>query len=84
MQERLKELQEEALQAVDAAADLKKLNDIRVSYLGKKGPITEVLKGMGKLSAEERPKMGALANEVRDLISSKIEEKQQALEAACC
>ncbi|MDF1506954.1 phenylalanine--tRNA ligase subunit alpha [Robertmurraya sp. DFI.2.37] len=82
MQERLKELQEEALQAVDAAADLKELNDIRVSYLGKKGPITEVLKGMGKLSAEERPKMGALANEVRDLISAKIEEKQQALEAA--
>lgn len=82
MQERLKELQAEALEKVAQAADLKELNDIRVSYLGKKGPITEVLKGMGKLSAEERPKMGALANEVRDLISGQIEAKQSELEKA--
>lgn len=82
MQDRLKELQAEALEKVAAAADLKELNDVRVSYLGKKGPITEVLKGMGKLSAEERPKMGALANEVRDAISGQIEVKQKELEAA--
>ncbi|WP_423407607.1 phenylalanine--tRNA ligase subunit alpha [Heyndrickxia sp. MSNUG] len=82
MQERLKELQAEALEKVAAAADLKELNDIRVSYLGKKGPITEVLKGMGKLSAEERPMMGALANEVRDAIAGQIEVKQQELEEA--
>jgi phenylalanyl-tRNA synthetase alpha chain len=82
MQDRLKELQAEALEKVAAAADLKELNDIRVSYLGKKGPITEVLKGMGKLSAEERPKMGALANEVRDAISGQIEVKQKELEEA--
>jgi phenylalanyl-tRNA synthetase alpha chain len=82
MQDRLKELQAEALEKVTAAADLKELNDVRVSYLGKKGPITEVLKGMGKLSAEERPKMGALANEVRDAISGQIEEKQKELEEA--
>ncbi|MBN8200788.1 MULTISPECIES: phenylalanine--tRNA ligase subunit alpha [Bacillaceae] len=82
MQERLKELQTEALEKISTAADLKELNDIRVSYLGKKGPITEVLKGMGKLSAEERPKMGALANEVRDSISAGIEEKQKHLEEA--
>ena len=81
MQERLQELQAEALQKVAAAADLKELNDIRVAYLGKKGPITEVLRGMGKLSAEERPKMGALANEVREAIASQIEEKQAVLEA---
>lgn len=82
MQERLKELQQEALQAIEKAVDLQKLNDIRVSFLGKKGPITEVLKGMGKLSAEERPKMGALANEVRDAIAARIEEKNQILEEA--
>ncbi|PWW17255.1 phenylalanyl-tRNA synthetase alpha subunit [Cytobacillus oceanisediminis] len=82
MQERLKELQTEALEKISTAADLKELNDIRVSYLGKKGPITEVLKGMGKLSAEERPKMGALANEVRDSIAAGIEEKQKRLEEA--
>ncbi|WP_282173622.1 phenylalanine--tRNA ligase subunit alpha [Cytobacillus firmus] len=82
MQERLKELQTEALDKISTAADLKELNDIRVSYLGKKGPITEVLKGMGKLSAEERPKMGALANEVRDSIAAGIEKKQKHLEEA--
>ncbi|CAM3450440.1 phenylalanine--tRNA ligase subunit alpha [Aeromicrobium ponti] len=82
MQERLKELQTEALEKISTAADLKELNDIRVSYLGKKGPITEALKGMGKLSAEERPKMGALANEVRDSIAAGIEEKQKHLEEA--
>ncbi|TCJ03610.1 phenylalanine--tRNA ligase subunit alpha [Cytobacillus praedii] len=82
MQERLKELQTEALEKISQTSDLKELNDIRVSYLGKKGPITEVLKGMGKLSAEERPKMGALANEVRDAIAAGIEEKQKHLEEA--
>ncbi|MEP9409254.1 phenylalanine--tRNA ligase subunit alpha [Peribacillus frigoritolerans] len=80
MQERLLELQEEALQKVAAASELKELNEVRVAYLGKKGPITEVLRGMGKLSAEERPKIGALANEVREAIATKIEEKQKALE----
>ena len=82
MQERLLELQEEALQKVAAASELKELNDVRVAYLGKKGPITEVLRGMGKLSAEERPKIGALANDVREAIATKIEEKQKGLETA--
>ncbi|MEK4028590.1 phenylalanine--tRNA ligase subunit alpha [Pseudobacillus sp. FSL P4-0506] len=80
MEQQLKELQIEALAKVEAAEELKQLNDIRVAYLGKKGPITEVLKGMGKLSAEERPKMGALANEVRAAVASAIEGKQSALE----
>ncbi|WP_409302076.1 phenylalanine--tRNA ligase subunit alpha [Peribacillus sp. SCS-155] len=82
MQERLQELQSEALHKVSNASDLKQLNEIRVAYLGKKGPITEVLRGMGKLSAEERPRIGALANEVREEIASRIEEKQKALEDA--
>ncbi|WP_018662596.1 phenylalanine--tRNA ligase subunit alpha [Heyndrickxia acidiproducens] len=80
MEERLKELQTEALAKIETAADLKALNEIRVAYLGKKGPITEVLRGMGKLSAEERPKMGALANKVRAAIQTGIEHKQAALE----
>src|SRR4051794_8811101 len=80
MQERLKELQEEALQKVEQPASLKELNDIRVAYLGKKGPITEVLRGMGKLSAEERPKMGALVNVIRENIQSQLEQKQAVLE----
>lgn len=80
MEQQLKQLQTEALAQIETAADLKQLNDIRVAYLGKKGPVTEVLKGMGKLSAEERPKMGALANEVRGAIASAIEAKQTTLE----
>ena len=82
MKERLKELRQEAIAKVDAVSDLKGLNDIRVEYLGKKGPITEVLRGMGKLSAEERPLMGALVNEVRESITNKITEKQAELENA--
>nr|WP_238941760.1 phenylalanine--tRNA ligase subunit alpha [Bacillus sp. REN10] len=80
VEQQLQQLQTEALAQIETAADLKQLNDIRVAYLGKKGPVTEVLKGMGKLSAEERPKMGALANEVRGAIASAIEAKQTTLE----
>ncbi len=82
MQEKLKQLQEEALTKIEASADLKELNEIRVAYLGKKGPITEVLRGMGKLSAEERPKMGALVNVIREEIANSIEQKQAILEEA--
>ncbi|WP_078379465.1 phenylalanine--tRNA ligase subunit alpha [Sutcliffiella halmapala] len=82
MEERLKELETLALQQVSEAQDLKQLNEVRVAYLGKKGPITEILRGMGQLSAEERPKMGALANVVREAIAGKIEEKQAELEKA--
>ncbi|MDW6052815.1 phenylalanine--tRNA ligase subunit alpha [Bacillus paralicheniformis] len=80
MQEELKRLEKEAVEKVEAAGSLKEVNDVRVAYLGKKGPITEVLRGMGKLSAEERPKMGALANEVREKIAAAIAEKNARLE----
>ena len=50
------------------------LNQIRVEVLGKKGPITEVLRGMKDLSAEERPKVGSYANEIRDILTEAIEE----------
>ncbi|WP_017756063.1 phenylalanine--tRNA ligase subunit alpha [Calidifontibacillus oryziterrae] len=80
MQEQLKVLQTEALLKVEQAEDLKALNDIRIAYLGKKGPITEVLRGMGKLSAEERPVMGQLVNDVRAAIQEKLEEKQERFE----
>ncbi len=80
MQERLKELQQEALNQIEAAESLKELQDVKVSYLGKKGPITEVLRGMGKLSAEERPVIGQMANDVRGVISDQLEEKVAKLE----
>lgn len=80
MKQRLHTLKEEAIQKIHATTKLKELNDIRVAYLGKKGPITEVLRGMGKLSPEERPKMGALANTIREAIAEKITTRQTELE----
>ena len=80
MLDRLQELKEEALSKVENAQNVKELQDIRVAYLGKKGPITEVLRGMGKLSKEERPKVGQMANEVREEITKKLEEKQEYVE----
>lgn len=80
MKERLLELKQEALAKIDAASTVKELQDVRVSYLGKKGPITEVLRGMGKLSPEERPLIGQYANEVRNEIAEQIEKKQAELQ----
>lgn len=80
MQEKLKKLEQEAIEKIKNTEGLKELNDIRVAYLGKKGPITEVLRGMGKLSAEERPKMGYIVNEIREEIARQIEETQKYFE----
>ncbi|MYL72257.1 phenylalanine--tRNA ligase subunit alpha [Halobacillus litoralis] len=80
MKERLEELQQEALAKVEQANSVQGLKDVRVEYLGKKGPITEVLRGMGKLSKEERPVIGQLANDVRENIAQAIEKKQTSLE----
>jgi len=57
------------------------LEALRVKYLGKKGELTAVLKGMGGLSAEERPVVGALANEVREFLEEHIETRRSALES---
>ncbi|OLO27830.1 phenylalanine--tRNA ligase subunit alpha [Alkalihalophilus pseudofirmus] len=81
MKDRLEGLKTEALEKVAQADTLKALQDIRVAYLGKKGPITEVLRGMGQLSAEERPLIGQMANDVRAAITEKLEEKESHLEA---
>ena len=66
----------EALEGIQASADLEAL---RVKYLGKKGELTAVLKQMGKLSAEERPAMGQLANDVRASLEAAIERQAAAL-----
>lgn len=73
-------LKEEALAKIKVSENLDSLNQVRVAYLGKKGPLTEVLRGMKDLSAEERPKIGALANVVRDEITTMLEEKKALLE----
>src|SRR5699024_12655257 len=61
--------------------DLKVLQDIQVAFVGRKGSITEVLRGMGKLSKEERPVIGELANKVRGNIESAVKEKKEQREA---
>ena len=72
MQQKLEEIRLAAKAALDAAKDSKAVDELRVRYLVKKGEITAILKQMGSLSAEERPKMGQLANEVRADIEGAI------------
>ena len=71
MRETLEKIRTEALSALDSADA--QIEELRIKYLGKKGELTAVLRGMGKLSAEERPLIGQLANEVRADIENKIE-----------
>ena len=77
MKEQLEIIRRKALAAMDEAADSQALEALRVKYLGKKGELTAVLKQMGKLSPEERPVMGQVANAVR----ADIEEKLEAVKA---
>lgn len=78
---KLESLQTEALNEIQAANDLKTLDHVRVAYLGKKGSITEVLRGMKDLDPAERPVIGALANVVRDAIQAALDEQKETLEA---
>ena len=82
MKEQLAKIRGEALAAFEAAENSAVLDALRVQYLGKKGELTAVLKQMGKLSAEERPAMGQLANEVRAALEEAIEVAAKKLEAA--
>jgi phenylalanyl-tRNA synthetase alpha chain len=75
--EQLRKIQAEAEELIRIALDLPTLNEIRVRYLGKKGELTQVLRGMGRLSAEERPLVGKQANEVRDYLEEQIQSKTQ-------
>lgn len=82
MKEQLETVQQEALAKIENAEGITSLQDIRVAYLGKKGSITKVLKGMGQLSPEERPVIGEMANKVRNSITEAIDEKAAKLEEA--
>ena len=81
MKEQLAKIRSEALAAFGQAQSAAELDSLRVQYLGKKGELTAVLKMMGKLSAEERPAMGQLANEVRSALEAAIEAASGKLEA---
>lgn len=79
MEEKLREIGAEALQKLSVASSLEELNDLRVKYLGKKGEVTQVMRGMGALSAEEKPRIGQVANEVKVSIETKLTERTDML-----
>ena len=82
MKQQLEIIEQKALQAFKDAKESSELEALRVKFLGKKGELTAVLKMMGKLSPEERPVMGQLANQVRAKLEETLEEKKTALAAA--
>ena len=76
MREKLEEIKKNALDVLQKATDIDALEEARIKFLGKKGELTAVLKGMGQLSKEERPQIGALANEIRGVIENHIDTKK--------
>ena len=81
MKAQLEQIKQQALSALEAADTPAALDEVRVKFLGKKGELTAVLKQMGKLSAEERPVMGQLANAVRAEIEEKLEQYKLTINA---
>ncbi len=80
MREKLQALKEQALRDLETVTSLEALKNLKVQYLGKKGSLTEILRGMGALSAEERPKIGQIVNELRAELEGKIDEYTKVLE----
>ena len=78
----LEALRQEAQQAIAIAETLDQLDQLRVKYLGKKGQLSQALGGMGKLPPEERPRIGALTNEVKEALQNDLDTKRTALQAA--
>ena len=81
MKEKLQKIREAAVAAMDKAEDLTQLNEIRVAYLGKKGELTAVLKGMKEVAPEDRPAVGQMVNETREALEQKLEETKKKMEA---
>ncbi|MFS8840183.1 phenylalanine--tRNA ligase subunit alpha [Synechococcus sp. W55.2] len=79
LRQQLLTLQSEALAQVEQADGLEALEQIRIDYLGKKGKLSKILGGMGKLPPEERPAIGALANTFKEALQSSLEQRKQAL-----
>ena len=79
MKEQLSAIKAAAEARLKEAADLAELEQLRIKFLGKKGELTAAMKEMGKLSKEERPAMGKLANEVRSFVENALSEKAEAL-----
>jgi phenylalanyl-tRNA synthetase alpha chain len=79
MKEKIGRVKEQSQKEIAECKDVKELNNLRVKYLGKKGELTVILRGMGGLSPEERPVVGSLVNQVRDELENLIESKEKEL-----
>ncbi len=82
MKEKLKKIMDDAMRQIQESEELSKLNEVRVAFLGKKGELTAVLKGMKDVLPEDRPAVGQLVNETRAAIEGMLEETRKKLEAA--
>ena len=82
MKEKLQSIKEQALSKIAEAQDINLLNDIKVSILGKKGELTQVLKSMKDVAPEDRPKVGQMVNETRAAIEAVLEENKEKMEKA--
>jgi len=82
VEQQLEKLVNDAQQAIQAAADLQSLDELRVNYLGKKGSITGMMKELGKLPAEQRPEAGQVINRAKQAIQSAIEARKDNLQSA--
>ena len=80
MKEKLQALEEEVLKALETVTTVEGLKELKVQYLGKKGSLTEILRGMGALSPEERPVIGQMVNEIRGKLDNVISAKESELE----
>jgi phenylalanyl-tRNA synthetase alpha chain len=78
----LKELQQEAQKAIATADSLQNLEELRIAYLGKKGKLSLILKAMGSLGPEDRPKIGAIANEVKEELQQSLDHQREDLQSA--
>lgn len=79
MKQQLETIKNQAMEKLARVSDIRELEDLKVAYLGKKGELTAILKGMGDLSAEERPIIGQLANEVRSALEDGIAQARERL-----
>ena len=82
MKDKLKKILDDAMTQIDSSEHLDRLNEIKVSFLGKKGELTSVLKAMKDVAPEDRPKVGQLVNEARKAIEEKLDEKRDIFEKA--
>ncbi len=76
MKEKLEQIKQLALKAIEEAADIDRLNEVRVAYLGKKGELSKLLKGMKDVAPEDRPKVGQMVNEARAIIEEEMEKEK--------